>query len=113
MTLENYRPSVYLIYIKFLPIYYLLCFTLILQNVILIILLFITITYYTHFMYFIYLNKLNKCNSTTRVYILMYSASEWIRLDLWRFIKVLIIIIKGSLSVTQDPLLTECCYYYY
>ena len=55
------------------------------------ILLFITITYYT---YFIYINKLN--NSTTYVYILKYSASEWIRLDSWHFINVLIIISQWS-----------------
>jgi len=32
-------------------------------------------------------------NSMTHVYLLMYSASEWICLDLWRFINVLLIII--------------------
>ena len=51
-------------------------------------LLFITITFYTNVRHFIYLNKFN-------IIILqnMYSASEWIRLDLGRFINVLLFII--------------------
>ena len=43
--------------------------------------------------FFIYLNKCIIYNSTTHVYLLMYNASEWICLDLMRFINVLIIII--------------------
>ena len=40
-------------------------------------------------------------NSTTHVYILMYSASEWIFPDLWRFINVLLIIIIISFPNTK------------
>ena len=37
----------------------------------------------------------------THVYLLKYSASEWICLDLWRFKKILIIIKQGMFEAVN------------
>ena len=53
-----------------------------------------------------YLSKFNIIILHHLYYILMYSASEWISLDLWRFINVLLIIIINILLSTTKKLCT-------